>query len=45
MTFAGVAAVRWSLAARLDMAVPSLKVDIPNIRQEPAFRYCKRLLS
>jgi len=35
-----VNAVRWSLAARLDMVVPSLKVDTPTIRRELVLRYC-----
>src|ERR1035437_7957918 len=30
MTFVVVNAVRWSLAARLDMVVPSLKADTPD---------------
>src|ERR1035437_10288818 len=40
MTFVVVNAVRSSLAARLDMVVPSLKVDTPTIRREPVLRYC-----
>src|SRR5580704_6671365 len=41
MTFAADNACR-SLAVRLDMLVPSLKIDTPTIRREAGLRYCHK---
>src|ERR1700710_3141794 len=46
MAFARMAAAGWSMAARLDMVLFTVRMnDTANIRRKPALRYMQRITS